>query len=111
MPAGEYADQTDVFFRAPEEYLRTRFPQHVDRAFPRSPRPFSPAGARTSGARNDDWAHAWPQYVVAFGALLHTDGVAPLLAARGYAPVWAREWGWEGDGRRRGGVVVLRVVD
>ncbi|GJE90740.1 glycosyltransferase family 22 protein [Phanerochaete sordida] len=107
--AGAYGDQTDVFYAAPAAYLRTRFPRTVDRAFPPSPNPFTPPGSPRPDASARDWKHEWPEYVVAFGALLREPGVAEVLAERGYRVVWHGEGGWEGDARRRGGVVVMKV--
>ena len=58
-----------------------------------------------------NWQHEWPQYLVLFGALLEDDQVAALLTSRGYKMVWHEDYGWEGDSRRRGGVMVLKAED
>ncbi|KAH9948858.1 Alg9-like mannosyltransferase family-domain-containing protein [Amylocystis lapponica] len=99
-----YRDQTDVFYAAPAEYLRARFPRAVDPAFPPSPFPCSRPGAPAS--LHDGWRHEWPQNIVLFGALLEAPGVRGVLEAMGYEEVWGMERGWEGDPRRRGGVRV-----
>ncbi|KAH9945859.1 Alg9-like mannosyltransferase family-domain-containing protein [Epithele typhae] len=102
-----YKDQTDVFYDAPLEYLTARFPARVDGGFPPSPLPASKAGeGEVAGAY--PWRHEWPQNLVFFGALLEIDGIKALLERLGYAEVWAVERGWEGDGRRTGGVRVWR---
>ncbi len=54
------------------------------------------------------WRHEWPQDLVFFGALLDQEGVRDLLDQQGYEEVWSADYGWEGDGRRKGGVRVWR---
>lgn len=103
----EYKDQTDVFYDDPLEYLATRFPQRVDPTFPRSRLPSSRPGTFAEGELYP-WRHEWPQNLVLFGALLEADGIRELLSRVGYEEVWRAEYGWEGDGRRRGGVRVWR---
>lgn len=44
-----------------------------------------------------------------FGAVVKEPGVQDKLRELGYRMVWHEEYGWEGDERRRGGVVVLRT--
>ncbi|KAJ7087817.1 glycosyltransferase family 22 protein [Mycena epipterygia] len=104
-----YRDQTTVFFASPYAYLKQRFPQSVDRAFPLSPFPTSVPGAlqSTTGPDHYPWQHAWPQYLVFFGALLQEEGVQSLLEQRGYKQVWSAGRAWEGDSdERKGGVLV-----
>lgn len=43
-----------------------------------------------------------------FGALLQNEHVKSLLEALGYREVWRAGWDWEGEGKRRAGVRVLR---
>lgn len=45
-----------------------------------------------------------------FGALLQESGVGNLLEDLGYKTIWKEEYDWEGDNRRRGGIVVLKVA-
>ena len=100
-----YRDQTDVFYESPIAYLRDRFPRQVNTHFPPSPRPYTVPGE----SRRDDphgWLHEWPQYITMFGALLYEPNVATLLKDLGYEIVWEEDCGWEGDERRRAGVVV-----
>ncbi|OSD08566.1 glycosyltransferase family 22 protein [Trametes coccinea BRFM310] len=104
----EYKDQTDVFYESPLEYLKTRFPHHVNVAFPPSPLPRSKPGLDTDELY--PWRHEWPQNLVFFGALLEQPGVRELFLDLGYREVWKAEYGWEGDGRRKGGVRVWRVM-
>ncbi|KAG5645061.1 hypothetical protein DXG03_007151 [Asterophora parasitica] len=101
-----YRDQTDVFFRAPVEYLESRFPPRVDPSFPLSPYPASVPGAPTP--EKHPWIHEWPRYLVFFGALLEHEGVQNLLEAKDYAEVWRKGRAWEGEGERKGGVRVWR---
>lgn len=44
-----------------------------------------------------------------FGVLLREPGVEELLRNKGYVEEWREERGWEGDERRRGGIVVLKT--
>ncbi|EPQ57997.1 glycosyltransferase family 22 protein [Gloeophyllum trabeum ATCC 11539] len=101
-----YRDQTDIFYQSPTGYLKERFPYRVDPTFPPSPFPSSIPGV----TRLDDksWRHEWPKYLVMFGALSEESEVRTLLLDRGYREVWARNTGWEGDSRRRGGVRVWK---
>ncbi|KAJ6597114.1 glycosyltransferase family 22 protein [Mycena vulgaris] len=104
-----YRDQTTVFFASPYTYLKERFPQAVDPVFPLSPFPTSVPGALQSSKIEAEylWEHAWPQYLVFFGALLEEEGVQKLLEERGYTQVWSAGRSWEGDGdERKGGVQV-----
>ena len=105
----DYKDQTDIFYESPIAYLGNRFPAAVDPLFPPSPNPYTRAG-RATGNNAHDWRHEWPQYVVVFGALLQESRVHSLLEELGFKVVWQEEYGWEGDARRRGGVVVLKYV-
>ncbi|KAG6837257.1 hypothetical protein H0H93_012262 [Arthromyces matolae] len=100
-----YRDQTDVFFSSPIEYIQTRFPSHVRPTFPASPVPTSIPGAPQID-NEYPWKHEWPRYLVFFGALLETEGIAELLEAKGYRQVWKRGREWEGEGQRKGGVRV-----
>ncbi|KAJ7444883.1 glycosyltransferase family 22 protein [Mycena latifolia] len=109
-----YRDQTTLFFASPYTYLEERFPQAVDPAFPLSPFPTSVPGAlehSTAAPGQYPWAHAWPQYLVFFGALLQEEGVQKLLEQRGYANVWSAGRAWEGDSdERKGGVQVWKYM-
>lgn len=105
----DYRDQTDIFYESPITYLRGRFPPRADRHFPPSSNPYTKPGEAHQRSVND-WQHQWPQYVVVFGALLQESGVGNLLEDLGYKTVWTEEYGWEGDNRRRGGVVILKVA-
>jgi phosphatidylinositol glycan class B len=108
-----YRDQTTVFFASPQTYLKERFPQSVDPAFPLSPFPTSVPGVVQSIHEPNEypWAHAWPQYLVFFGALLREEGVQKLLEQRGYAQVWSAGRAWEGDSdERKGGVRVWKYT-
>jgi len=105
--ANEYKDQTDIFYDSPISYLQSRFPPTVNPHFPPSVKPFTLPGQ--PGADQHDWTHEWPEYLVMFGALLEDTQVAELLRNKGYRTTWHEERGWEGDSRRRGGVVVLKA--
>ncbi|KAJ7940407.1 glycosyltransferase family 22 protein [Mycena leptocephala] len=108
-----YRDQTTVFFASPQTYLKERFPQSVDPAFPLSPFPTSVPGVVQSIHEPNEypWVHAWPQYLVFFGALLREEGVQKLLEQRGYAQVWSAGRAWEGDSdERKGGVRVWKYT-
>jgi GPI mannosyltransferase 3 len=106
----DYKDQTDVFYASPIAYLRNRFPSTVDPRFPPSPRPLtSPRESLETSYLQHDWRHEWPEYLIMFGALLQEPGVEVLLRDAGYIEVWKEEHGWEGDERRRGGVVALKA--
>ncbi|KAJ7510092.1 glycosyltransferase family 22 protein [Mycena galericulata] len=109
-----YRDQTTVFFASPYTYLKQRFPQSVDPAFPLSPFPVSVPGAlqpSTTEPGQYPWAHNWPQYLVFFGALLQEEGVQHLLEQRGYAEIWSAGRAWEGDSdERKGGVKVWKYI-
>ncbi|RPD66390.1 glycosyltransferase family 22 protein [Lentinus tigrinus ALCF2SS1-7] len=102
----EYKDQTDIFYESPIQYLKTRFPKRVDPRFLPSPLPRSKPGVTTVDPH--PWQHEWPQNLVFFGALLEHEGVRDVLLRHGYQEVWQAEYGWEGDGRRKGGVRVWR---
>ena len=106
-----YKDQTDIFYASPLTYLRTRFPSSINTSFPPSPRPFTSPGEPVSSSDVHDWKHEWPEYLVMFGALLREPGVEELLQEKGYRKSWNEEYGWEGDDRRRGGIVVLKARD
>jgi len=54
------------------------------------------------------WKHEWPQILVMFGVLLEDHDVKVLLRSRGYRETWSSGWRWEGEGKRKGGVKVLR---
>ncbi|KAJ6630591.1 glycosyltransferase family 22 protein [Mycena sp. CBHHK59/15] len=109
-----YRGQTSVFYESPYTYLKQRFPQSVDTAFPLSPFPMSVPGAITSGTTSLDqhpWMHTWPRYLIMFGALLQEGGVRDLLEERGYKQVWSAGRSWEGDSdHRKGGVQVWKFV-
>jgi phosphatidylinositol glycan class B len=110
-----YRDQSDFFYQDPLRYLATRFPPHVDPAFPPSPVVVAEGVAR--GVDDDDydddlgWTHEWPSHLVVFQALLdnYGGGVRDFLEAKGYVEEH-RLWNshWHEDERRRGDVVVLR---
>ncbi|TCD66007.1 glycosylphosphatidylinositol anchor biosynthesis [Steccherinum ochraceum] len=101
----DYKDQAAVFFSSPITYLQTRFPPQVDPTFPPSPKPFTVASHQE---RLHDWKHEWPQYIIAFGALLREPRVGDYFAAKGYGIVWEEEYGWDGDESRQGGVKVWK---
>ena len=89
-----YQDETDIFFQDPENFLSSRFPEHVDTTFSRSARA--------------PYEYAWPSHLVLFGALLREPGVEDALRAKGYAEVWRAGSGIEEDPRRREGVRIWR---
>jgi phosphatidylinositol glycan class B len=107
-------DQTNVFYNSPIYYLKSYFPQDVDPLFPASPFPTSVPGAITnfktlpSGERIYPWKHEWPRYLVFFGNLLQENGVRQLLDEIGYRQVWKGGREWEGEGKRKGGVMVWK---
>ena len=107
-------DQTNVFYNSPIDYLKSYFPQDVDPLFPASPFPTSIPGTVTafqtlpSGERTYPWKHEWPRYLVFFGNLLQENGVRQLLVEKGYKQVWKGGREWEGEGRRKGGVMVWK---
>ena len=103
-----YKDQTDIFYESPIHYIQERFPASVDRRFPPSPKPFTKPGELPP--ETYDWRHEWPQYLVMFGALLREQEVARVLHDKGYKQVWHEERGWEGDSRRRGGIIVMKTA-
>lgn len=105
-----YRDQTDIFFDSPVEYIQNNFPAEVDTNFPPSSLPNSTPGAAVQVANNSTgpWKHEWPQVLVMFGILLEDQDVRALLKSRGYSEVWSSGWRWEGEGKRKGGVKVLR---
>ncbi|KIP12253.1 glycosyltransferase family 22 protein [Phlebiopsis gigantea 11061_1 CR5-6] len=105
----DYKDQTDVFYDSPIRYLQDRFPAAVNPQFPPSPKPYSKPGEATRDITHD-WQHEWPEYIVVFGALLHEPGVDGLLKNLGFRVAWKDEYGWEGDARRREGIVVLKYM-
>lgn len=78
----------------------------VDPNFPPSPLPITRPGQTLTGTT--EWRHEWPRYLVCFSALLDDAEVAQLLYKQGYRTAWRENHGWEGDSRRRGGVVVLK---
>ena len=109
-----YMDQTNFFYNSPIHYLKSYFPQHVDPLFPASPFPTSIPGTVThfktlpSGERTYPWKHEWPRYLVFFGNLLQENGVRQLLNEKGYKQVWKGGREWEGEGKRKGGVMVWK---
>jgi phosphatidylinositol glycan class B len=105
-----YKDQADVFYDSPMEYIRQHFPAEVDTTFPPSPFPSSIPGAVVQSANGEPWRHTWPQFLVMFGDLLADQGVRLLLETKGYGEVWSAGWGWEGEGKRKGGVKVWKYL-
>jgi GPI mannosyltransferase 3 len=105
-----YKDQTDIFYDSPIEYLQRYFPAQVDTTFPPSPFPSTTPGAVVQVTKDDigPWKHKWPQLLVTFGILWDDQDVKALLKSRGYNETWRAGWGWEGEGKRKGGVIVLR---
>jgi GPI mannosyltransferase 3 len=105
-----YRDQTDIFFDSPVEYIQNNFPAEVDTNFPPSSLPNTRPGATIQVTNNSTgpWKHEWPQVLVMFGVLLEDQDVRALLKSRGYSEVWSSGWRWEGEGKRKGGVKVLR---
>ena len=106
-----YRDQTDVFFDSPLNYLQTYFPAKVNPLFPHSPFPSSLPSAPAPSLNSSDiypWIHEWPRYLVFFGVLLQEEGVRELLEQQGFREVWKRGRGWEGEGHRKGGVLVWK---
>ncbi|TFK54738.1 glycosyltransferase family 22 protein [Heliocybe sulcata] len=106
QPVLNYLDQTDIFYLSPIQYLRERFPPEVNQSFPPSPFPTSIPGVTRLDEKS--WRHEWPKHLVMFGALLEDQDVKALLLDKGYKEAWARDRGWEGDARRRGGVRVWK---
>ena len=112
-----YMDQTSVFYDSPIHYLTAYFPQDVDPLFPASRFPTSIPGTPTpfmispSGKRTYPWKHEWPRYLVFFGNLLQENGVRQLLDEKGYRQVWKAGREWEGEGKRKGGVMVWKWFD
>ncbi|EIN07166.1 glycosyltransferase family 22 protein [Punctularia strigosozonata HHB-11173 SS5] len=104
----EYRDQTDVFFADPLRYLRDRFPDTVDPAYPPSPHPVTLPGQAENTSRAQSWRHEWPSHFVIFGSLLKYQGVSNFLKGQGYEEIWAVRNGWEEDDKRRGGVRVWK---
>ena len=116
----KYQDQTDVFYRFPLDYLKTRFPPDVNVAFPPSSYPCSPPGLpkepttgseETRAEESGKWKHEWPEYLVMFGHLLDSPGVREYLTVTmRYKIVW-KEGGYGSDDepKRSGGVFVLRA--
>jgi GPI mannosyltransferase 3 len=104
-----YKDQTDIFYDSPIEYLQRYFPAQVDTAFPPSPFPSTTPGAVVQVTNGDvgPWKHNWPQLLVIFGILWDDQDVQALLKSRGYNETWRAGWQWEGEGKRKGGVIVL----
>lgn len=105
-----YKDQTDIFYDSPITYLQRYFLAEVDTTFPPSPFPSSIPGTVVQLADGDigPWKHAWPRFLVMFGALLQDQGVKALLETKGYGEVWSAGWEWEGEGKRKGGVKVWK---
>ncbi|KAG1877747.1 glycosyltransferase family 22 protein [Suillus subalutaceus] len=93
---GDYKDQTDIFFEAPLEYMRTHFPSRIVE--------------QSSRSWDLGWRHEWPQYIVLFGALLREPGVLDLFRDQGYDEVWKGGFEWEGEGQRRGAVRVWKHI-
>lgn len=116
----DYKDQTDIFFEAPLEYMRTHFPSRVDPSY--LPSPFASSIPNVTfvetikvveqSSRSWDlgWQHEWPQYIVLFGALLREPGVLDLIRNKGYEEVWKGGFEWEGEGQRRGAVRVWKHI-
>lgn len=114
----DYKDQTDIFFEAPLEYMRTHFPSRVDTSYPPSPFASSVPNVtfvetlqmveQNSGSWDLGWRHEWPQYLVLFGTLLREQGVLDLFQDQGYEEVWKGGFEWEGEGQRRGAVRVWK---
>jgi phosphatidylinositol glycan class B len=105
-----YKDQTDVFYDSPVEYFQRYFPAQVNITFPPSPYPSTTPGAVVHVTNGDigPWKHEWPQLLVTFGILWENQEVRALLKSRGYNEIWRAGWRWEGEGKRKGGVTVLR---
>ena len=105
-----YKDQADIFYDSPVKYMQHHFPAEVDTSFPASPYPNSAPGAavRVTHSATGPWKHEWPELLVVFGVLLEDGDVKALLESRGYGEVWSAGWRWEGEGKRKGGVKVLR---
>lgn len=101
-----YKDQTDIFYDDPVAYLQTHFPPEVAKNFPASSYPSSKPGEVHSVHRS--WQHEWPEYIVCFGALLEVPDLRSLLERKGYKQVWRESYGWEEDGKRRGGVMIWK---
>ncbi|KAG1826924.1 glycosyltransferase family 22 protein [Suillus subaureus] len=116
----DYKDQTDIFFEAPLEYMRTHFPSRVDISYPPSPFASSVPNVtfmetlqvieQSSRSWDLGWRHEWPQYIVLFGALLREPGVLDLFRDQGYEEVWKGGFEWEGEGQRRGAVRVWKHI-
>lgn len=116
----DYKDQTDIFFEAPLEYMRTHFPSRVDTSYPPSAFPSSVPNVtfvetlqvmeQSSRSWDLGWRHEWPQYIVLFGALLREPGVLGLFRNQGYEEVWKGGFEWEGEGQRRGAVRVWKHI-
>ncbi|KAG2041838.1 glycosyltransferase family 22 protein [Suillus americanus] len=114
----DYKDQTDIFFEAPLEYMRTHFPSRVDTLYPPSSFASSVPNVtfmetlqvveQSSQSWDLGWRHEWPQYIVLFGALLREPGVLDLFRDQGYEEVWKGGFEWEGEGQRRGAVRVWK---
>lgn len=116
----DYKDQTDIFFEAPLEYMRTHFPSRVDTSYPPSAFPSSVPNVtfvetlqvmeQSSRSWDLGWQHEWPQYIVLFGALLREPGVLDLFRNQSYEEVWKGGFEWEGEGQRRGAVRVWKHI-
>ncbi|KAG0705079.1 glycosyltransferase family 22 protein [Suillus ampliporus] len=116
----DYKDQTDIFFEAPFEYMRTHFPSQVDPSYPPSPFALSipnvtfvetlQAVEQSSRSWDLGWRHEWPQYIVLFGALLREPGMLDLFLNQGYEEIWKGGFEWEGEGQRRGAVRVWKHI-
>ncbi|KAG1903746.1 glycosyltransferase family 22 protein, partial [Suillus fuscotomentosus] len=116
----DYKDQTDIFFEAPLEYMRTHFPSHVDTSYPPSAFASSVPNVtfvetlqvveQSSRSWDLGWRHEWPQYIVLFGALLREPGVLDLFQNQGYEEVWKGGFEWEGEGQRRGAVRIWKHI-
>ncbi|KAG1762487.1 glycosyltransferase family 22 protein [Suillus occidentalis] len=116
----DYKDQTDIFYEAPLEYMRTHFPSRVDTSYPPSAFPSSVPNVtfvetlqvmeQSSRSWDLGWRHEWPQYIVLFGALLREPGVLDLFRNQSYEEVWKGGFEWEGEGQRRGAVRVWKHI-
>ena len=107
-----YRDQTDIFYEAPDVYLRTNFPSRVDVSFPPSPFPASNPGTviEVEDGSTGPWKHEWPEVLAMFSVLLENRGVKTQLESKGYGEVKRMGWKWEGEGKRRGGVRIWRYL-
>lgn len=107
-----YKDQTDIFYEAPDAYLRTNFPSRVDASFPPSPFPASNPGTviEAEDGSTGPWRYEWPELLVMFSVLLENQGVRSQLEAKGYGELKSIGWNWEGEGKRRGSVKIWKYL-